>query len=77
MTLADERGQGQTMIGQSPAIEQLLQQIRQIASLDTTVGSSSQRISALRHNHMKSNGKAGEPGERPTAYKALAVCLGK
>ena len=32
-----QRNQGQTLIGQSPAIEQLLQQIRQIASLDTTV----------------------------------------
>jgi hypothetical protein len=39
--------------------------------------SSSQRISALRHNHMKEIGKSGKAAGRPTAYKALAVCLGK
>lgn len=33
----DERGQGQMLIGQSPAIERLLQQIHQVAALDTTV----------------------------------------
>jgi hypothetical protein len=40
-------------------------------------GSSSRKISALRHNHMKSIGKSGKAAGRPTAYKALAVCLGK
>lgn len=33
----DGRSEGQTLIGQSPAIEQLLQQIQQVAALDTTV----------------------------------------
>jgi DNA-binding NtrC family response regulator len=33
----DGRGEGQALIGRSPAIERLLQQIRQVAPLDTTV----------------------------------------
>ncbi|MEO5365686.1 MAG: sigma-54 dependent transcriptional regulator [Magnetococcus sp. WYHC-3] len=33
----DGRSDGQPLIGQSPAIERLLQQIRQVAALDTTV----------------------------------------
>ena len=51
----DGRGEGQTLIGQSPAIEQLLQQIQQVAVLDTTVllegesGTGKELVSRLLH----------------------------
>ncbi|MCB1790112.1 MAG: sigma-54-dependent Fis family transcriptional regulator [Gammaproteobacteria bacterium] len=51
----DGRSEGQTLIGQSPAIEQLLQQIQQVAALDTTVllegesGTGKELVSRLLH----------------------------